>query len=247
MKTAAIYNIFDGCEILKHSIDSIKNDIDLFIIVYQTISNYGEYYDPLPEILKSTEGINFETISYYPRHDNGAINEREKRNLGIEVAKKLNCTHFISMDCDEIYENFSEAKKEFTDSGKDGSVCKMMTYFKRPEWRFENPDNYYVPFIHKLNHNTITGVKEYPFYVDPTRRINTSDVIEINTLMHHFSWVRKDIGRKVRNSSAKVNIEKSQLLPDYYSKELEVNPEGFYVKDFYQKIKVVENKFNIYI
>ncbi len=48
MKLAAIYNVWDGVELLKHSIASIKQDVDLIIIVYQDISNFGEEFNPLP-------------------------------------------------------------------------------------------------------------------------------------------------------------------------------------------------------
>jgi hypothetical protein len=84
-----------------------------------------------------------------------------------------------------------------------------------------------------LKNNSITGQKEYPFYVDPTRRINCDDVILLDIAMHHFSYVRKDIELKIRNSSARKNILKSQLLKDYQNPEIKA---GFYVKDFGQKL-----------
>ncbi|MFW8746205.1 hypothetical protein, partial [Mesorhizobium japonicum] len=80
-------------------------------------------------------------------------------------------------DCDEYYENFGEAKQKFIDSGAKGSVCKILTYFKKPTLRLENEDNYYVPFIHELNENTTVGNYGYPFYADPTRKINESNVV----------------------------------------------------------------------
>lgn len=33
----------------------------------------------------------------------------------------------------------------------------------------------------------------------------------IDVTMHHFSWVRKDYDRKIRNSTARANIEKMDL------------------------------------
>ena len=62
--------------------------------------------------------------------------------------------------------------------------------------------------------------------------------------MWHYSWVRKDILLKVRNSSAQVNIGNSNRLHDYRNPDCK---EGYYVKDFQQKLIKVENTFNINI
>lgn len=249
MKLAAIYNVWDGVELLKGSMDCLHGHVDLFIIVYQDVSNFGEQYDPLPEMILP-ESDNIILVKYTPQQFTiGAKNETEKRNTGIEIAKKEQCTHFILMDCDEYYTDFGAAKQQYIAIGLPGSVCRIMTYFKKPTLRLQNPDNYYVPFIHRLTQHTWTGCSNYPYYVDPTRRIKCAgwemqlyEVIEINSYMHHFSWVRKDIGRKVRNSSARKNIERSQLMQDYNSPELGA---GFFLKDYRQPLVEVDDVFGI--
>lgn len=245
-RVAAIYNIFDGEELLKYSINSIKDDIDLFIIVYQTTSNWGEHYDPYMEILYAIQGLSHKTqlVLFKPTTKNGFSNETEKRNLGIEIAKQNNCTHFLNIDVDECYKNFAEAKDLYFKSGKEGSCCKIFTYFKLPTLRFETEDTYFVPFIHKLLPNTKAGNSSYPYYVDPTRRINCSDVVLLDVHMHHYSWVRSNIERKARNSSAKRNIERGSMLIDYHNPNVGA---GFYVKDAEKKLVEVKNYFNINI
>ena len=47
MKLAAIYNVWDGVELLRGSMESVKDGVDLFIIVYQNVSNIGEVFHPL--------------------------------------------------------------------------------------------------------------------------------------------------------------------------------------------------------
>ena len=218
-KLAAIYNVFDGEELLEKSMACMEGQVDLFIIVWQDVSNWGEPYNPM-------ENLNFKgrsdvvLVKYNPPAiafdwSRAAKTEKEKRNLGIQIAQEHNCTHFLHLDCDEFYADFMAAKQQYIDSGCDGSVCRMYTYFKRPTWRLKNYDNYYVPFIHKLKRNTQAGAKKYPFYCDPTRAINTNDVVIIDEPMHHMSWVRRNIERKANNSTAKHNIEKSNLLRDY--------------------------------
>lgn len=247
MKLAAIYNVWiDSVELLRGSLLCVKDHVDLVIIVYQTTSNFGEPGDPLPDIINAVSILPLEKVllvEYQPSQSiTGSPHEKAKRNAGIHKAIYGNCTHFLHMDCDEYYADFGTAKQQFIDTGAFGSVCKMWTYFKKPTLRFENPDNYYVPFIHELRPDTFAGHDKYPYYVDPTRRINQSKVILIDSLMHHFSWVRKNINIKTRNSSAKRNIENSLLLQDYNRPDL--GP-GIFIKDFNQKLVEVENIFNI--
>ena len=244
-KLCAIYNVFDSVELLKGSMECLKNDVDLFIIIWQDVSNFGEKYHAFLD----ADFSNFEKPIYDFKYEpnlniSGAENETNKRNKGLEIAKHHNCSHFLHLDCDEYYENFAEAKQKFIDSGANGSVCKILTYFKKPTLRLENEDNYYVPFIHELIEITTAGNQDYPFYVDPTRKINEQNVVLLDIYMHHFSWIRNNIERKFRNSSAKANIEKSDLLKDYYSDETK---SGYFLKDYGQKLIEVENLFNINI
>lgn len=242
-KLATIYNVFDGVELLIPSMNSVKSRTDLFIIVWQRISNFGEDIGfDLPDHIKGFPD-NTIFVEYTPPNLSGAPNESAKRNIGIERAKTEGCTHFLLMDCDEFYRTFDYAVDEYLQSGADGSVAKIITYFQKPTLRLKQFDNYYVPFIHRLNENTKTGAKTYPFYVDPTRRINTANVILITDSMHHFSYVRKDINIKIRNSSARKNIMKSKLLDDYLNPK--VGP-GYFVQDFHQTLIEVEDYFNLF-
>lgn len=242
MKLAAIYNVWDGVELLYGSMKCLKDDVDVFILVWQDISNFGEHYNPINYFNIPDFGCEVLLVKYEPTGHFGTINEVLKRNLGLQYAKQEGCTHFLHMDCDEYYEDFGAMKQQFLASGAKGSVCKILTYFKKPTLRLEAHDNYYVPWIHELKTDTVAGVQGYPYYTDPTRRINTNDVICMDAPMHHYSWVRKDIERKARNSSAKANIERSQLLQDYYSDETK---SGYFLKDYGQKLMEVDNIFSI--
>jgi hypothetical protein len=248
MKLAAIYNVWDGVELLRHSMDCLKGHVDVYIIVWQPFSNWGERYNPLEDIKKAIEGYEIPNelvvfSEYVPEKLGGMNNEILKRNQGLEVAKKLNCTHFLHIDADEMYTNFGAAKQQYIDSGAEGSVCKLYTYFKQPTWRFDTEDGYYVPFIHQLHPHT-KAAREYPFYADPTRGVNCTHVVELPTHMHHMSWVRKDIERKARNSSAKSNIERGTMLQDYHNPNL---APGFYVRDYDKRLIEVPNYFNIFL
>jgi len=248
LKLAAIYNVWDGDELLEASIKTIQDHVDIVILVLQSVSNYGESHTPIiPLHIHNTD---YHMIHYIPigvtnPHNNPGQDERNKRNMGLDKARELGATHFLHMDCDELYHYFGEMKTEFLEKECNGSVAQMYTYFKKPTLRLQFPDNYYVPFIHKLDVYTQSGGPQtYPFYVDPTRKINTTDVELISSFkMHHFSWVRKDIGRKIRNSTAKNGIERTNILEIYNDPETGA---GTYIDPLYrQELIEVPDQFNL--
>lgn len=244
-KLAAIYNVWDSEEILPYSINSIKDHVDLIIIVWQDVSNFGEEKSPLEAIKKACFQLNVITDKFEPVIEHGGtLNEVNKRNRGLELAKLFDCSHYFMSDCDEIWEDFGKAKKQYFDSGCAGSVARIYTYFKKPTLRFKEYDNYFVPFIHILKPDSVAGQHKYPFHVDPTRKVNETDVFVIDEPMLHFSYVRNDIRLKIRNSSAKRNIERTTILEDYFNPNL---GEGYYVDHFKQKLIEVPNIFNIEI
>jgi len=248
MKLAAIYNVWDGVELLSGSMKSVADGVDLFIIVFQKVSNTGEIFDPTPWI-HTVNHKQMLLIEYRP--DIGLINnpgqhERNKRNLGLNIAREHGCSHFLHMDCDEYYMDFTGLVNKFKSRNITTSVCNIHSYFKSPTLRLENLDNYYVPFIHVLDEHTTAGKvsqKNYGMYVDPTRTINTGDFPGIIGTMHHFTWIRNEIERKVRNSTAVNNIMRSNLLDDYNSPFTNA---GSILKDYNnQKLIRVPDHFEI--
>lgn len=226
MKLAAIYNVWDGDELLAGSMRQIRRSVDHIIVVHQEVSNFGEEY--ISKVINYIPYID-QQIFYTPNLAwSGTKNETAKRQLGLDAAIAAGCTHFIFMDCDEYYssDQFERCKDIIGKLDIETSVIKMQTYYKEPVWQVEGLDNYYVPFICKI----VPGIKcgffpNFPFYCDPTRQINTRHaihLIEENIVMHHYSWVRKDIVRKLNNSSAKVNFKEkiAYLLDEFKNAKL---------------------------
>lgn len=258
-KYGVSYNLFDGEELLESSIKSIRDNVDYVSVVYQTTSNFGhpcsEGLVPLLEDLKS-RGLVDELFEYQPKVNKGGhYNEIRKRNIGLILSEGAGCDYHMAMDSDEFYtdEQMKYVKKIIEEGGYDSSVCQMTTYYKEPIYRLEPKEEYYVSLFHKIR----PGVEyvlghPFPVLVDPTRRVNpgnckvfTRDEVE----MHHMSYVREDIERKVRNSSAKVNFDR--WIPEFleyfnnweYGKKalMPGRPPGEY------DIIKEENRFNIEI
>ena len=88
----------------------LKNEVDIFILVWQDISNFGESYNPMDDFKIPDFGCEVFLVKYEPQHNGGMSNEILKRNLGIQYAKEEGCTHFLHLDCDEYYEDFGGMK-----------------------------------------------------------------------------------------------------------------------------------------
>jgi hypothetical protein len=251
LKLAALYIVwYDGIEILPFSIAQIEDLVDEVIIVYSNTSNYGQtyYYQDKLEGLGTL--VNWEPDTRRP----AVVNELDKRNYAIRVAKSMAFTHFVMLDCDEIYDQKEfEHDRDILGRSKnmDGLVCACKVYIREPTYQCD--DHTLVPFIHRLTPqlqfkaNNMT----YPFahdveghaHIDPTRRLNiTQGVAMSGTTMHHFSHVRKDINLKMENSTARNNLRKSTLLQDYQNAK-----PGYYSQFYRDNIREVPNRFGIQI
>jgi len=252
MKLCAIYNVWDDWDLFEHSYKNIAPLVDGVIIVGSSISNFGEESRIPAHIERRTSYVFNPKVGQEARS-----NETAKRNYGLQIAREKGYTHFLMMDADEFYEpeEFLREKKRFENPKLMGLVCRVKCYFKSPELTI-GYDTTLVPFIHKIT-PTIQHEfnKNYPFAwtfvdgvpfthtkkirIDPTRSLNINDDVEWSDItMHHYSWVRKDIKKKIRNSTARQNIERSSIVTDYvngkegyfcqfYGKTLEKSPNVF--------------------
>ena len=256
MKLGVSYNLFDGEELLESSIKSIRNNVDYISVVYQTISNFGnpcsEELVSLLEELKS-EGLIDELFEYKPKTNKGGhYNEITKRNLGLYLSEGAGCTHHMAMDSDEFYteEQFKYMKKVVEEGDYDSSACQMTTYYKDSKYRLEPKEEYYVSLMFKIQRGKeyVMG-SPFPVLVDPTRRMVTNncrvftrDEIE----MHHMSYVRKNIRKKLQNSSASPNFRNIDKLVDYFDKwEYPKQALMGGAPDKFYDIVEVDKKFNI--
>ena len=217
MKLGISYNVFDGEELLEGSINQIRELVDYITVVYQTTSNLGEQSSE--DLILTLEDLKLkklvdDIILYVPTFSSPHIDETKKRQIGLDYSKKNGCSHHMSMDTDEYYEKneFKYLKKIITEGDYDSSYCQMLTYYKTWEYRLEPPEEYYVPLIYKINEGTQFKYNgSSPVLVDPTRKIsnlNNPIVLKREQIqMHHGSYIRKDIRKKLKNSSASINFK----------------------------------------
>lgn len=216
MILSAIYNVLDGEELLEGSIRTIRPYVDEVIVVASTTSNNGTvtYQGGLEMAVELFhQGMVDKLMSWRPypsQYQRPWKNETLQRGLGLMKASEMGCTHFLFMDCDEYYvaDQF-DAAKSFMEQHPDtqGSAVRLQTYVS-PRSRLAKPEDYWVPFIHQIEGASHFHNASYPLWADPSRRVKYKSPSAIHAFsremieMHHYSWVRRDVNRKIAASVA---------------------------------------------
>lgn len=272
MKLGITYNLYDGEELLRAAIKSVRGAVDYVNVVYQDVSNAGERRPEstlkLLEQLKA-EGLVDEIIRYEPNLEwQARRNERRKRFIGMRACAKAGCTHFIAADVDEFYRarELEEAKRLIEKRHVDISAVSVIEYVKEPTNRLISnymfspkgglDYTFYAPFICRVAENeNLDG--EFPCPVDPTRAFSSFGRFHLfpkhEIAMHHMSTIRKDLTAKFRNSSImkddrdsvkNVFIEAKELVLSYEFTGGRTPPDGFDFIGCYPVVKV-DNEFGI--
>lgn len=247
MRLGLSYNVFDGEELLENAIFHARKHIDFISVVYQTVSYFGnKANESLLKCLTLLKNKNYiDLLVEYKNNLNLSPKENEvnSRNTGLQISKENGCTHHISADVDEFYDNVDFVKNKMQDY--DSSVVYLENYFKFSNYQVIPSQNHQTTFIHsvKLNYKLEDS---YPYKIDITRRFDNTDncvvVGKQDFIIHHMSYVRKNIKNKIYNSGNWIVGNKDKFIKDYELYRLGDNvklPPDFIVR----QTKFVENNF----
>lgn len=252
MKLGLSYMVFTGEELLPFACSAIRSQVDYISVTYQTKSYFGNPCDPglipLLEKLKSNKLID-EMVHY--EHDSFLSpkeNELRLRNLGLELSRNMDCTYHISSDVDEFYlsEQIDCAKKEIRDY--DFSLVPFVNYYKDPCYLVPKQKNLFVSFIHPVS-NSYEINPNFPFRIEITRKMKNCDKYKVfssdEVLMHHMTYVRKNIRTKFENSCNKNHQDIEELCRNHELHKL--GDKVCIIPDYINhKTVKVENRFGIY-
>lgn len=248
MKLGISYIVFDGEELLKYAIKAIRSEVDFISVIYQNISYYGNSASPEVELLSLKKDGLIDHLELYVSDLNlhNKINEINIRNLGLQRSKEAGCTHHISADTDEFYKiNQLRYAKKIMEGEYDASIVYLENYYKHPTYQVYPSQNQVVSFIHPVT-TSYENIKS-PYKIEITRR-NPAKNCKIFTkeefVIHHMSYVRKDIRKKLANNSNGLyyNLDKFVDEFDRYvlGKRLRISP------DFLNRRTILaDNFFNI--
>ena len=134
-KLGIAYNLFDGEELLEKSILSIRNVVDYVCIVWQRVSNKGNFADPYLEVFLNKlkeKGLIDELIEYVPRK----FTDIEKINMTHpESTYPMVATPFAIFDraCNELTKviDIQEDSNEVVEWLGDGIIQSVVACYLR--------------------------------------------------------------------------------------------------------------------
>lgn len=189
------------------------------------------------------------------------INELTKREIGRQKCIDQSCTHFMTMDTDEYYleEQFRRAKEDILRNDYEGTFCKMRYYFKSARYELMPLEEVnYVPFIYKIKpESRFYLAHPYPILCDPTRVIKEIGLIKVyercELEMHHMSFIRRDIRKKILNTSNRGNYgggkmeEVLQFIREFqhWTPELPLIHPHPHFKNSFTRVEQRANVFNV--
>lgn len=213
MLSGGSYNVFNAEEHLLPSLRTMRPSLDYINLVVQFVSNHGAPASPqLEGILDEAKsaGLVDEIIHYTPDlAAPPAINELQKRNIGLQRARRAGVDYFITLDCDEYYveSEFATAKQFIEAEGLQSTAVSTFLHIKRPIYRSAVPDVTCCAFLTKIDAcSEISYGAPYPALVDPTRVLHGErerfQMLPTELIaMRHMNLVRHDLEGKLRNSS----------------------------------------------
>lgn len=253
MKLGICYMTFDGVELLEFALKNIRNNVDHIAVTYQTKSYFGNIANPEWKLILvnlQSSGLIDELIYYEPNLSwHHKKNELNLRNIGLNSSRNAGCTHHISADVDEFYDIVQlEYIKEIMDNENyDFSIVHLMNYYKDPTYLVWPIQHMLCSLIHPVS-NEYSDTPNFPFKIEPTRRFVNSNKYKIFTkdefIIHHMSYVRKDIKNKFQNSDNGLFIKVDKFIDNYDNYQL--GEKVCLLPDFINRKTIqVENKFGI--
>ncbi len=241
-KWGVSYSVFDGEELLEASIKALRDEVDYVNVVYQTKSWYGNPASPdlLPFLQRlKADGLVDELIEYEAevgRH--AGKQETTKRNMGLKAAKKAGVNYFMTIDCDEFYirQELHNAKRYIVRHQITHAFVPSVNYGFQPTHRMVKASlSDYAEIFSKIGwFSKLCSNPRVTALVDPTRQLShrlfrSKYFVVPYIARHHMSRLRKDLKKKMDNSSFEGFFDKNPIRMEM--------PESEYV--------ICENIFNI--
>lgn len=196
-----------------------------------------KYKNKQLQAIKKNNDIDNEKINFIVERENKLSNkeiinrmprilETEKRNLMIDRLAEVGCSHDIIIDSDEFYDarQFKNAKNIYNnDDTMEVSYCQYVNYYRDYRHYMNWPWDAYVPFIANIKYRFFYEHGTFNKPSDPTRRYliphndncNQFHVFNWNVIhMHHLSWIRMEIEKKMESWSSKKYFENIQDLKE---------------------------------
>ena len=235
---------FEGTEHIKNITYELREDCDYIVVCLQRKSYMGNLIsqDDIDECEHLLSVGLIDKIIWFEFDENylqkaktpeelkeaPRIIETSKRNFILDHLEENGCTHAIVIDSDEFYDKtqFHNAKVSI-DQGcaTIPTYCQYVNYWRDYRHYLIWPFKSYVPFITPIKHRFEFKCGCFQFAADLSRvyKLSVGDTYNVFSWnivhMHHLSWIRKDIRKKIYSWSSGKYFTK-QFLDFVYTKYL---------------------------
>lgn len=211
---------FEGTEHIKNITYEIRDYVDEIVVCLQKKSYNGDDIDEsdvleVDELFKKGWIDKIVWFSPVRRYDNASQEEKkivprlietDKRNFILDILETDGCSHSMIIDSDEFYngDEFRDVKEYFSeDPDMKVSYCRYVNYWQDYYHYLVWTHKTFVPFITESKYRFSFNAKCFNGSIDLTRIYLLKDGECYHTFswdkihMHHFSWIRKDIRKKI--------------------------------------------------
>lgn len=239
----ACYTVFNGLELLKDSINNIKDVVDEVIIAWSDVSHNGHKCNEVANFVRSLDVKSYKFTPNLRKHAKEI--EKDKHLFLARKASELGASYVLLMATDHFYlkDDVEKAKAFLKANPKiNATATPMYTYFKEPTFRLEPIEKYFMPFICRVPTRI---VRKFPVKVDPACAFYPNKPFHLfkDIYLHHFSWLRLDIESKLKNAASRCNWKQKeeQFIELYNNFTIDVGEFPYYPN---HKIVECENQFN---
>ena len=231
IKTGMGIMCYEGTEHLFDIISEIRSEVDHIALLWSDLSytaNPAEESDKMVVYDLYKQGLVDSIVSFpYIPHLPPREQETVRRNQGLAYFASIGIDYAIISDSDEFYhkQEFHQAKKIVKQWLPQATYCYYRNYYhdKRCELLDDCfPTPRVVPFLCSTTQRFRFDIP-FPNPSDPTRRMQTHSNLffpKEQITMRHWSWVRKDIRKKINNWSSIDMFPQHEIdeMIDYYEK-----------------------------
>lgn len=221
IKIGACYNSFYNVDLLKKSIESIKNVVHKIYIIHQKVSFAGNLEPEKNEkLLKDLIDENYiDEIFYFEENNLDKIDGMiMKRNKGLDLCINNNCEYILTLDNDEfyndrdLYDHVIMMKKE----GIETLFSPILSYYSNDKYFFK--ENFYVPSIYKIDDRIYRRGVKTSLICDPARKMTQNNYKLSNLFMHHFTYFEESFREKLGNKIMFLDPNKKNFQSVVYEK-----------------------------
>jgi len=212
MRLGVTYNVFNGAELLKPSILTVRSLAHHIVVVYSVKSITGEeapkWLMPLLNGLKKDGLVDTLMEVIHPLFSDSLRIQREKRmkyELGRKRCMEMGCTHHMGRDVDEFFDTDLLKTALGLFEHEDMVLCPLYDYLHQPTTRARGINTLHVAAFHKVGLHY--EPRKCPVLMDMSRTVASRSVKVTNEsqlAMHHMTGVRYnpvEIDRKFQGHS----------------------------------------------